>query len=506
MARKVALALLALAALARADGAFVSTQAPVAIPDQRVILVFAEGRERLVIDTAFEGVPGEIAWIVPLPAPATIAPVSPAVFRTIEVVAAPEIENRERGWWHVGAYMLVVVVAVILFPFRVTKLRALAIAVALYLPVYFLWAHSIGVTHGFGVLDRGEIGDYEVATAVDDAGSLVAGLDRNGFKPSAEVRGVLEGHERDGWVFAVARLRSRGSGGRARPLSFEFETKEPVFPLRLTAAQGVPAKLKLHVFSNRRARCDALDVASCFRIVTNEDAYVLRQLGPARDISQPELLDLIWGSTVVTTFRGESGPGAARDPRISFEPYEPILPRVHSKGAARDFALTIGAFVALAALVPCRRAAAWAGERRRRAVRAEAADIAVLTGEPLPNRVPVHVVRERLAAWFASVGIGLLAGTAAYFLTPVAPVRTVTFHEYETARGTHLTAAQRAMTAPTIEAARAAAAATWAGHANAFTGLPVREEASPGNYTIEVRHGTIFYELYDARGAPVSPH
>ncbi len=500
------LVLLALAASARADGAFVSAQAPVAIPDQRVILVFAEGRERLVIDTAFEGGPGEIAWIVPLPAPARIEPASPAVFRTIEVVAAPEVENREYGWWHLGAFMIVVVLAVILFPFRMTKLRAFAIAVALYVPVYFLWVSSIGVTPGFGVLDRGETGDYEIATVVADAHDPVPWLDRNGFSPSDGVRGVLEGYERAGWTFAVARLKSRGPGGRAHPLSFEFETKEPVFPLRLTAAQGAPAKLELHVFSNRRARCDALDAASCFRIATKEESYVLRQLGPMRDISQPELLDLIGGSTVVTTFRGEIAPGTARDPRISFEPYEPILPRVHSKGAALDFALTIGAFAALVALVPCRRFAARAGERRRRAASAEAAALAVLAGEVVAKRVPAHVVRERLAAWFASVGIGLIAGTFAYFVTPRAPVRTVAFHAYETAGETHRTAAQLAMTARTIEEARAAAAATWAGHSNAFTGLPVREEASPGNYTIELRRGTIWYELYDARGTPRVAH
>ena len=102
MARKLALTLLALATVARADGKFMSTQVPVVeIPDQQAILVFKDGRERLVIDTAYTG-EGDLAWIVPLPAPPKIEPVSPAVFRTIEVVTMPAIVERSSETWYMG--------------------------------------------------------------------------------------------------------------------------------------------------------------------------------------------------------------------------------------------------------------------------------------------------------------------------------------------------------------------------------------------------------------------
>jgi hypothetical protein len=51
-----------------------------------------------------------------------------------------------------------------------------------------------------------------------------------------------------------------------------------------------------------------------------------------------------------------------------------------------------------------------------------------------------------------------------------------------------------------LEKARAVVAAFWQGQRNAYDGIDVREEASPGNYAFETREGAVKYVYYDARG------
>ncbi|MCZ6785621.1 MAG: DUF2330 domain-containing protein [Planctomycetota bacterium] len=65
----VALALLCLTAPASGDGKVFSKAVPVVeIPDQRALIHWEDGRERLVIETSFRGEGTEFAWVVPLPA------------------------------------------------------------------------------------------------------------------------------------------------------------------------------------------------------------------------------------------------------------------------------------------------------------------------------------------------------------------------------------------------------------------------------------------------------
>jgi hypothetical protein len=51
------------------DGGFIPSTAfqKVEIPDQRALIHFADGKEALVIDTAFKGDGTNFAWIIPVP-------------------------------------------------------------------------------------------------------------------------------------------------------------------------------------------------------------------------------------------------------------------------------------------------------------------------------------------------------------------------------------------------------------------------------------------------------
>ncbi|MCA9283642.1 MAG: DUF2330 domain-containing protein, partial [Phycisphaerales bacterium] len=81
-----ALALLAVAATAVADGKFFGPERAVSptIPDQRALIVWDLTHETLVIDTAVNGDATDLAWIVPVPAVPEITEVGPGLFPTLE--------------------------------------------------------------------------------------------------------------------------------------------------------------------------------------------------------------------------------------------------------------------------------------------------------------------------------------------------------------------------------------------------------------------------------------
>ena len=84
------LAVLLLCSVAVADGKFFGKAAAVVdIPDQSALLVWEEGRETLVISSAFVGEGSEFAWLVPLPSPPEIEPSTRGLFPTLRALTAP---------------------------------------------------------------------------------------------------------------------------------------------------------------------------------------------------------------------------------------------------------------------------------------------------------------------------------------------------------------------------------------------------------------------------------
>ena len=490
-----AFALLALAAVARADGKFMSTQVPVVeIPDQQAILVWHDGHERLVIDTAYAG-EGDLAWIVPLPAPPKIEPVSPAVFRTIEVVTMPDVVDRpSEGGWEFGLLLLVAIATMQLVPSGWFVVRVAALAVLFFvLAMLILLGTSAGTPRGeVAVLSRGPAGSYETATLQSvDATAILSWLQENGFKVAPDVRAGIEEYVRDGWVFAVARLKSGGSGGRAHPLSFEFEAKEPVYPMRLTGAQDRALSLRLFVLSDRRAHCDALETESCYRVDPAAGRWPdVLQRGKEREIGQPDLLRLAGDAFVLTTLTGRT-PHGQRDLQLGFEKYAPLVPIFHSQRSAVTTALSYAVWIAFFLLLPCH-LLVWAIRQRH--------------AEKPWRRVPMGRSGQFLA-WCAVLGIGLVTGAVSYLTTDITPMRGGEGDVLDTweIRSLHRRAQAVCAEAADLDAARAVVGRLWLGRVNPYTGRPVAAEPSPGNYGLELREGKVTYVHYDARGARVGP-
>jgi hypothetical protein len=298
----------------------------VTIPDQRALIHFTNGTERLVIETRFAGEGTNFAWVVPLPSQPVIEEASTGLFPTLQHLFRPRvIHNVSRYYLAILAVIGIVyllwfmrpekplnfldVIACLLVlpgaqavkPFfgmalfvvliigvlwvRVLKQPAdavilVAVMVALVALVFFTPALSkskAGMPPGeasssspaVSILDRRLVGVFETATiASRDAGALQSWLSENGYAVPTNAEPVIASYVKDGWVFVAAKVRRDRAGleiSTAHPLSFTFKTDKPVYPMRLTGVDNGALEVELYVFGPARAEARHFRVERCTR-------------------------------------------------------------------------------------------------------------------------------------------------------------------------------------------------------------------------------------------------
>jgi hypothetical protein len=104
-----------------------------------------------------------------------------------------------------------------------------------------------------------------------------------------------------------------------------------------------------------------------------------------------------------------------------------------------------------------------------------------------------------------ALGAGLLVGAGHYLTRDIAPMRggEGSVPDMREMRLLHHQVAVACEGAEGLEAARGIARRLWLGRVNPYTGLPVVEEPSPGNYELALRDGKVLYFHVDARGARI---
>jgi hypothetical protein len=313
-------------AVAWADGkAFppVAVSTEVTMPDQRALLVWSNGVERLAIETRIVGEGTNFAWVVPLPSAPRVEAATVGLFPTLAWLTPPKLVNQTRpiGWW---AWSALGVATLLLRVRRKTPLEwmdAIAIlsigaglmgvaqddeggvmaimaallagwtgwrlyrgkpcwsGVSLLLILLLLMAVMVATllkgqtagpapakaeAVGVDVLDRQVAGVFESTTvSARDAAALETWLKSNGYRLSESARPVIEVYVREGWVFVASRVRREAAfvGPHAlHPLVFTFATAKPVYPLRLTGVDNGPLKVELFVLGPARARVKDFEV------------------------------------------------------------------------------------------------------------------------------------------------------------------------------------------------------------------------------------------------------
>ena len=244
--------------------------AQVTIPDQRALIHFSNGTERLVIETRFTGAGTNFAWVVPFPSPPVIEEATAGLFPTLQYLSRPEIVHNVPRYYAgflallgIGYLLLFVrptgrlkwldvlacvcvglaagmvsdrhgdafnesafgVITVILFCdvvlVRIVQKSVFAVFCLTLILFFFLSSillpalgkaskgmASTVAGESVSVLDRKLVGIFETTTiSSHDSKALENWLQDNGFSISTNATPVIADYVKDGWVFVAAKVQ-----------------------------------------------------------------------------------------------------------------------------------------------------------------------------------------------------------------------------------------------------------------------------------------------------------
>lgn len=356
---------------ARADGCYFPEKAfqkMPAIPVQRAIVVHKDQTERLVIESTLSAEGQRFGWIVPVPGkPTDITEASPGLLNTLSVFTAAKITH-DMG--DILPLLLVLPVGVTLWiaymlveqPAAKTGFRRIldllaAIAllvffVSIFLPHLGKAGSSGATTAGTGVRVESSqiVGNYEVTLLqADSAEAFTRWLDENGFAAlPLQGHAIVEDYIRQNWYFVAAKLQRDGTGpARPHPLSITFSSANAIYPMRLTALAGSPVALELFVVSDQQASAGGLRREFCDVLKTHEsDPARYRSQETGAVTGHPQSQGILWDGCCLTRLAGVVQPGDMEDD-IGFQwgPPSPYRRHLYSQRGAWTIALLVAAYV-----------------------------------------------------------------------------------------------------------------------------------------------------------------
>ncbi|HEY9174057.1 MAG TPA: DUF2330 domain-containing protein [Verrucomicrobiae bacterium] len=500
----------------------VAFPANVTIPDQRALIHFTNGTERLVIETRFSGAGTNFAWVVPLPAQPLIEEATTGLFPTLQYLFRPQIKHnvpRYYFWFLLAAGFIALVrwgTRSVWNGFLVALLMAF-IAVILLPGLAMSKAKSAGsgssaTDAAVSILDRRLVGVFETTTiASRDPTALQAWLRDNDFAVSTNSEPVIASCVKDGWVFVATKIRrdkAESETSTPHPLSFTFKTDKPVYPMRLTGVDNGPLSVELYVFGPWRARAPHFKAVRCARPTypkppEPDPMFWLRWSPETPSIVHPLLRKWVGDARVATKLSATLTPAQMRsDVWLDWTAFSEKRHHLYSRSGALTLAANwaAGLFTAGLTGVLC---IGWA--KQRNAIRPAwyssrihaliwlAAGIAAAIYIALP-KTPVRLVKDR-ALSYRPVDILYrisweLLDYQAESPTPNSDGTRARVHSFITVGDTN---------APNWK--EWARSSNWSNWQNYLLGGPLREEDSPGNYTIRETNGRLQFIGYDAQGA-----
>ena len=362
--------------LSYADGAFIppAKKKMPDIPVQRALIKYQGGTEALIIESTLSGENGDYGWIIPVPnKPTKFVKISPGLLKTMSYQIQPKIHHEERYdkvfGFRIEAFfgMLVVLTCfgTMRWGLRGGMLPLVLLVVSIYMIPNFIYYGS-----GPGALSKANplvkittstiVGNYDVLVLeVQDRSVLNTWLANRGFsKFPVEAAPIIDDYIARGWVFAVAILKTIGGETTTpHPILLEFETDQPVYPMRLTGLHGSTLYLELYFVGQNEATpvnypltkeyCNHYTYGKIpdYRNnpLKNQTGFIPRKrLGPYMEIAHPDASKIMWDGCVVTKWAGQvTSDEMMHDMFFQFKEAEPYRSSMFSSVGAYNFALFI---------------------------------------------------------------------------------------------------------------------------------------------------------------------
>ncbi len=206
-------------------GAVIPLDGDAEIAKEIALIRWDDGVEDIVMQLNVEGNSKEAAWILPVPAPATVKLGHPELFETLDELTKPIVQQ-----------------------------------VYQFLPRGFSFgagAAPPGAEPRVTLISRQTLGPFDVSTLdANDADALSEWLESNGYTFPARLTGVLRPYvEQDGFYVAI-RLAPAQSGnaltGALDPLWLTFESDRIIYPMRPAALMAGDLPMQLYVLAEHR--------------------------------------------------------------------------------------------------------------------------------------------------------------------------------------------------------------------------------------------------------------
>lgn len=190
-------------------------QSTAAIVGERAIISHADGVEQIDVLLDVSSPAAETGLVFPTPTPAKLSAGDIAQFDALESLIVPEATYVD-DWWG--------------------------------------FARSDSGDSQPQVLDTIQLGPLEATTLrATDRNGLRAWLRDNGFVVSAKTNRLFSHYIDKGWSFVAVKLTaSEELTGALDPVRLTFESRDLVYPMRLSAASEEPQYLRLYVLGEKR--------------------------------------------------------------------------------------------------------------------------------------------------------------------------------------------------------------------------------------------------------------
>ena len=208
-------------------GAVIPRDGDANMTQERALIQWDGHTEHLVMELGMQGQSDDAAWIVPVPAPATVQLGDPDLFATLQALTKPHITY---DWQFIGGF-------------------------------------GGGGTGGGGgaapppvtVLDRQTLGPLDVSTlAATDATALHDWLAVNGYPFPPDLSRVLQHYVDNGWFYVAVKLVPGAAGhaltGTLDPLWLTFATPEMVYPIGSSSLARDGFRVVVYVVADHRVR------------------------------------------------------------------------------------------------------------------------------------------------------------------------------------------------------------------------------------------------------------
>lgn len=287
--------------LAAACGGFFCTTVPVDQSAERIIFTMDEGRITTYVQINYMGSPDDFAWVLPVPNVPTLAVGDMVTFRDLDRLTAP----------------------LFIPPPAPDCLR----------PRVLTFAPKPAA--GVDVLASGTVGpfNYHVVTSPDPQ-EMVSWLRDNGYRIDPEMEPLIAVYTDEGMVFLAMKLQPGRETRDITPIRLEYESSQPMIPLRLTAVAAQPNMgVLVWVFANgRTGPVNYVDM-------TISDGEILFSPFGANNYRQvvARAADQAGGRAFVTEFAGPTTSLRAADPtaQLLVQKY-PYITRFYTRISADE--------------------------------------------------------------------------------------------------------------------------------------------------------------------------